>query len=54
MRDVLRCGMQAGLALSSVKFYTRALSDKEVEEMYRGGQPLFELASGSGMPLRDF
>lgn len=38
------------IALASVSFYARALQDNEVSEMYVGGQPLSELATGSLLP----
>mmetsp|Transcript_58464 Transcript_58464/g.137275 ORF Transcript_58464/g.137275 Transcript_58464/m.137275 type:complete len:1840 (+) Transcript_58464:176-5695(+) len=39
------------IALSAVKFYARALSDSEVEEMFQGGAPLVEVATGSKLGL---
>ena len=38
------------VALASVNFYARALQPNEVAEMYVGGQPLSELATGSVLP----
>ena len=37
----------AGLTLSSVKFYPRALQPGEIREIFFGGQPLSEVATGS-------
>lgn len=35
------------IAMSAVKFYPRALKDHEVKEMFEGGAPLLEVATGS-------
>lgn len=48
--DVVLLG-SSSLALSSVSFYARAFQANEVAEMYVGGQPLSELATGSVLPL---
>ena len=52
--DVVLLG-STSIALSSVGFYGRALQPNEVAEMYVGGQPLSELATGSvlSQPLVD-
>ena len=47
--DVVLMG-DPGVALASVSFYARALKPNEVTEMYVGGQPLSELATGSVLP----
>eukprot|EP00961_Rhodomonas_salina_P076520 1027556-Rhodomonas_salina.1 len=39
----------AGLALSSLKFYPRALASNEIMDIFSSGQPLPELATGSGL-----
>jgi len=44
--DIVLLG-STSIALSSVSFYARALQPNEVAEMYVGGQPLSELATGS-------
>ena len=44
----------ASVALASVSFYGRALAANEISEMYVGGQPLSELATGSVLPQPDF
>ncbi len=48
-----RMRKQRDLALAAVKFYSRALSQNEVEEMYRGGQvramPLSRCWSACGL-----
>lgn len=43
----------AGLALSSVKFYPRALLASEVNEIFTAGQPLAEVATGSKLSAVD-
>ena len=48
--DVVLLG-STSIALSSVNFYARAFQPNEVAEMYVGGQPLSELATGSVLPL---
>ena len=48
--DVVLLG-STSIALSSVNFYARAFHPNEVAEMYVGGQPLSELATGSVLPL---
>ena len=48
--DVVLLG-STSIALSSVSFYARAFQFNEVAEMYTGGQPLSELATGSTLPL---
>jgi len=48
--DVVLLG-STSIALSSVSFYARAFQFNEVAEMYVGGQPLSELATGSTLPL---
>jgi hypothetical protein len=47
--DVVLLG-DPSVALASVNFYARALQPNEVVEMYVGGQPLSELATGSVLP----
>jgi hypothetical protein len=47
--DVVLMG-DPSVALASVSFYARALKPNEVAEMYVGGQPLSELATGSVLP----
>jgi hypothetical protein len=42
------------LALASVSFYGRALQANEIAEMYVGGQPLSELATGSVLQQAPF
>ena len=51
--DVVLLGSPS-LALASVSFYGRALLSSEISEMYVGGQPLLELATGSLLPQADF
>eukprot|EP00961_Rhodomonas_salina_P080955 1088719-Rhodomonas_salina.2 len=43
------CWIQADLAMAGVKYYSRSLTDNEVEEMYRGGQ----VGHGVGCRWRD-
>ena len=51
--DVVLLGSPS-LALASVSFYGRALLSSEISEMYVGGQPLSELATGSLLPQAEF
>jgi hypothetical protein len=51
--DAVMIGHPA-VALASVSFYGRALEANEIAEMYVGGQPLSELATGSVLPQPDF
>ncbi len=36
----------ANVALQALKFYPRALPAKQIEEMFREGQPVVELSTG--------
>ena len=51
--DAVMLGDSA-VALASVSFYGRALAANEIAEMYVGGQPLSELATGSVLPQSEF
>ena len=51
--DIVLLGSPS-LALASVSFYGRALQSSEIAEMYVGGQPLSELATGSLLPQAAF
>ena len=51
--DAVMLGDSA-VALASVSFYGRALAANEITEMFVGGQPLSELATGSVLPQFEF
>ena len=48
--DVAELG-DARIALLAFKFYPRALNDNEIQEMYEGGAPLVEVATGTTLKL---
>ena len=49
----MRWQLCAGLEISALKFYPRALEPYEIREIFTNGQPLSEVASGSALQTLD-
>ena len=55
-RDITSCDGQLVVAdslvkIAALKFHARSLKDREVEDMFKGGRPLVEMATGKSPPL---